>query len=118
MEDFELPIEAKTLINNLATYSNIEINWIPVVDFHAPNGVAEDLWKAGRAQRKACLDKGESIAVACLYGAGRSGMMAAAVCAEMGVEAKQAVRFVRRHFDEAVGSREQERWVESGTYLT
>jgi hypothetical protein len=36
----------------------------------------------------------------------------------MGIEAKQAVRFVRRYFDEAVGSREQERWVEAGTYLT
>ena len=118
MEDFELPAEARTLIAKMASDCNILIKWIPVVDYGAPNGFAEDLWKAGREQRRDFLIDGHSIAVACLYGAGRSGMMAAAICAEMGIEAKQAVRFVRRYFDEAVGSREQERWVEAGTYLT
>ena len=118
MENFELPPQAKEMIDATASQFKISAEWIPIVDYATPDDATQEKWKAGRSQRFDCLDRGESIAVTCLYGAGRSGMMAAATVAEMGVETRKAVSFVRQNFVEAVGSLEQERWVAGGTYLT
>jgi protein-tyrosine phosphatase len=118
MEDFELPPEARQMIEETASTHKITVKWIPIVDYGVPSAESEELWKAGRSDRSACLKSGNAIAVTCLYGAGRSGMMAAAITAEVGIETRKAVRFVRQHFVEAVGSLDQERWVAGGSYLT
>ncbi len=118
MEDFELPPQARDMIEETASTCKIKTKWIPIVDYGTPGPESEELWKAGRSDRSACLKDGNAIAVTCLYGAGRSGMMAAAIAAEVGVETRRAVRFVRQHFVEAVGSLDQERWVAGGSYLT
>ena len=117
MEEFELPPMSKQLIEELGRTSKIAINWIPIVDYGIPEATSEALWKFGRAQRSDCLEDGHSIAVSCAYGAGRCGMMAAAIIAEMGIDKKNAVGYVRKHFAEAVGSMEQERWIAKGSFL-
>lgn len=114
MEEIELPPQSKKLIEDLGRLHSMTIKWIPVVDY----GTLEALWKGGLSERSDCLGDGDSIAVSCVYGAGRCGMMGAAISAEMGIDAKKAVRYVRKHFGEAVGSIQQERWIAGGTFLT
>jgi protein-tyrosine phosphatase len=80
--------------------------------------IIEEKWKMARQTRFKMLKKQDSVGVACLHGAGRSGMMAAAIGAECGVAPSKAVRYVRRCYTDAVGSVAQEKWVASGTYLT
>jgi len=118
IEEIELPPNAKRLLEGLGLEQDITINWVPIVDYGVPDKVSENLWKTGRSVRLDCLRDGDSIAISCIYGAGRCGMMAAAISAEMGIDAHRAVRYVRKHFEEAVGSLAQERWIAKGTFLS
>jgi protein-tyrosine phosphatase len=118
MEDFELPPETRTVLRQASRKAGVSLIWLPIVDFGRPDAVAEKAWKRGRKKRHKQLQNKDNIAVACLYGAGRSGMMAAAMVAEEGMAASKAVRYVRKYYGEAVGSIAQEKWVASGTYLT
>ena len=118
MEDFELPVKSKQLIEELGRQHNIAISWVPIIDYGIPNAETEAIWKFDRNQRSNLLDQGHSIAVSCLYGAGRCGMMAAAISSEMGVDSKKAVGYVRTYYAEAVGSLAHERWIAKGSFLT
>ena len=117
MEDLELPPETKNVLEKSAKAKGIELEWMPIVDYGRPDAEFEQIWKPNRTRRASILENNESIGVACLYGAGRSGMMAAAISAECGIAPRKAVRYVRRFYAEAVGSKTQEDWVASGRYL-
>ena len=117
MEDIEIPSETRPLLESIASAHAISLEWLPIVDCGRPDQVIEDVWKSDRLGRQKMLHNKKNIGVACLYGAGRSGMMAASIVAEAGVDPKKAVRYVRKFFAEAVGSKDQERWVAEGTYL-
>lgn len=118
MEDFELPPETRSVLRKASRKVGVTLIWLPIVDFDRPDARTEKAWKKGREARHKLLLNKENIAVACLYGAGRSGMMAAAMVAEEGMAATKAVRYVRKYYGEAVGSSTQEKWVASGSYLT
>lgn len=119
MEDLELPPQTKRVMAKMSKAAGVSLVWLPIVDFGRPDAVAEAAWKDGRGARQMMLRQNDNIAVACLYGAGRSGMMAAAMVAEVGaIDAKKAVGYVRKFYEEAVGSPAQEKWVASGSYLT
>ena len=117
VEDFEMPPHTRSVLQENADACKIDLRYMPVVDFGAPDLPLENLWKQERSDRAKVLEDGHSIALACAYGSGRSGMMAAAVAAETGVGCKEAVAFVRSHFSEAVGSAKQEAWVAAGGFL-
>ena len=117
MEDLELPPATKSVLEKAAKFKGIALEWMPIVDYGRPDQAFEDVWTPDRSGRADILENQGSIAVACLYGAGRSGMMAAAISAECGIEPRKAVRYVRKFYSEAVGSKTQEDWVAAGKYL-
>ena len=56
--------------------------------------------------------RGEDVEVGCLGGLGRTGTVLACMATLAGVDAGDAVDWVRRHYDErAIETREQEDWV-------
>lgn len=117
MEDHELPPHTEEVVTACGKTYDIELMWLPIPDFSIPSSKAEEQWISDRDRRAKILGSGGGICLSCMHGAGRSGMMAAAVSAERGVEARKAVRFVRKHCADAVGSRQQELWVARGSYL-
>jgi protein-tyrosine phosphatase len=116
MEDFELPEGTRSNIEQLARDMEIDLSWMPIVDFGIPDQTFEVEWNAGAKERLSVLSSDGCLALSCLYGAGRSGMMAAATLAELGTRASKAVRVIRKTFPKAVGSLEQEDWVANRDY--
>ena len=55
--------------------------------------------------------RGGTVAFACQYGAGRSGLMAAYVLLQCGMRLEDAVATVRDHFAEAIESEIQMTWL-------
>jgi len=117
MENLEMPKGTNDVLQGHAQTNGIELVWMPIVDFGAPDVAFEGEWKLGFSNRAKILDAGNGIGLSCVYGAGRSGMMACAIAVERGIPAQNAVHFVRTTFPEAVGSKQQENWVSRGDYL-
>lgn len=117
MEDFELPPNTKPVLEASAQKVGITLKWLPIVDFGKPDQASESIWVSEHDEREKILESDKNIGLACLYGAGRSGMMAAAMAAQHGTGPKKAVRYVRKFYSEAVGSPVQEQWAASGSYL-
>ena len=69
-----------------------------------------DEWKEGALYNWA-LAAGETVALSCQYGAGRSGVIAAWLLIGCGLAAADAIALVRAHFPEAIENRLQERWL-------
>ena len=59
------------------------------------------------------MAKGDRIAACCQYGAGRSGLTAAWLLIEQGLDAPAAVALVRSHFEDAVESEAQLQFLQS-----
>jgi len=117
MEDHELPESSKDTIEQAAQKLGVRTFWFPIRDFDIPNEEFTSDWLQTGPFRKKSIDNGDSICLACLYGAGRSGMMAAALLREYGHAPKDAVSHLRTHYSEAVGNKKQELWVAGDTFL-
>ncbi|PUD98980.1 MAG: protein phosphatase [Candidatus Sedimenticola endophacoides] len=68
---------------------------MPVEDDAAPTETFQQRWQQQRSMIIALLDNGETIAVHCRGGSGRTGLMAAAIMGEQGIEEDQATALVR-----------------------
>lgn len=117
MEEHEVPGATVESVNKIAETFGVETRWMPIIDFDKPEATFENEWRAGQARRASILSEDGAICMCCLYGAGRSGMMAAALAVEAGVAPEKAVSYLRTFFEEAVGSPAQEKWVVKASYL-
>jgi len=117
MEAHELPPQAIPVIEACAKATGVEVIWISIRDFDIPGAEFEAKWRASKPYRMAALAAGKGLCLACLYGAGRSGMMTAAVLCETGREGQEAIAYVREIYGEAIGNVKQEDWVKGATYL-
>ena len=90
-----------------------DIDWmhLPIRDGSTPTTGFELRWKTtGRALRRRLTD-GDSIVLHCKGGLGRTGMIAARLQVEFGVEPGEAIRQVRRARPGAIETAAQERYV-------
>lgn len=74
------------------------LQWIhlPVEDEGAPTAEFSELWREARADIHARLDRGESIAIHCRGGSGRTGIVAAQILIERGSSVEAAVQQVKQ----------------------
>ena len=118
VEEHELPEGARLAIEASAGVYQIETVWMPIRDFDIPGQAVTSNWSNHRQYRKKLIVEEKSICMACLYGAGRSGMMAASLICETGKSPGDSIRYVRQYFSEAIGNEKQENWIKSGLFLS
>lgn len=110
-EETELPEQAYCFLRQQAEASGIALEFLPIPDFQAPDARGLAQWEALKSARPDLPDAGGTVAFACQYGAGRSGLMAALLHLEQGASLDQAVSAVRSHFGEAIESEVQMAWL-------
>ncbi len=111
IEDDELDEMFLPSLAETANSLGLGIVRFPIVDYGAPSDEASVKWSEGAASREAAFAEGGTLAFACQYGAGRSGMMAACCLIEGGLAPRDAIALVRGHFGEAIESEAQESWL-------
>ena len=70
-------------------------HYLPIADFGAPLPAQDADWRALSAQLHARLDRGETIAIHCRAGMGRTGMIALRLMCERGEDPQQALARLR-----------------------
>lgn len=86
---------------------------LPIPDFGAPGPAFEDGWKTHGAGVRAMLIAGRNVVVHCRGGRGRSGLVAARILVEMGMEPRAAIHAVRKANPLAIETPVQEEHVRS-----
>ena len=100
-------------LREIAGEVGLAISHFPIVDYAAPTRADTQAWAEAAEQRAQVFAQGGALALACQYGAGRSGTMAARCLIEAGLSPEAAIAQVRAHFSEAIESDVQEDWLMS-----
>lgn len=83
----------------------------PIEDMGEPDDAFETWWDANRGALYSPLKSGQSLAIHCWSGYGRSGLVAARVLIEHGMKPAQAIDYVRHYRPGAIETIGQERYV-------
>jgi hypothetical protein len=110
-EEAELPEGAFPLISQISQPLGLKLSFAAIQDFNVPGDAFLAQWPERRADFEQALDAGETVALSCQYGAGRSGLIAAWLLMETGLPAGDAIALVRDHFAEAIENSLQETWL-------
>ncbi len=110
-EEAELPKDAFLLIGQVSQKVGLELHFAEIQDFNVPGEAFLKQWPDLRDRFVQALDAGETVALSCQYGAGRSGLIAAWLLMRAGLPAANAIALVRAHFPEAIENRLQENWL-------
>ena len=114
LESHELARLAITMLGQEVQRRGIEWLHLPIPDVSTPDLQFETGWPAVSDHLRSRLDAGENILIHCRGGLGRSGMIAARLLAESGVDAEEAIARVRAVWPGAIETWEQEQWARSG----
>ncbi|WP_407494421.1 hypothetical protein [Pseudooceanicola sp. MF1-13] len=107
----ELPVDAMTHLGEAARNAGVQIETLPIPDYHAPSDETLAQWDA-LATRRDWPDTQNTLAFCCQYGAGRSGTMAAYVLIRQGLSKDEAIKTVRDGFAESIESEVQLEFLE------
>ncbi|WP_435988727.1 protein-tyrosine phosphatase family protein [Sulfitobacter sp. SH24] len=110
-EEAELPEGAFPSIKVISQRVGLGVYFSEIIDFHVPGDAFLSEWPAYRTRFERALDAGETVALSCQYGAGRSGLVAAWLLMGAGLPAAKAIALVRNHFSEAIENQLQEDWL-------
>jgi ADP-ribosylglycohydrolase/protein-tyrosine phosphatase len=111
MEDHELR-EVKVLPDQLeagASAHGMEWHHLPIRDVSIPDKHFEDLWIYSGLRLRKLLSQGQNIVIHCRGGLGRTGMIAARLLVEFGLEPDVAIRRVRAARPGSIETRDQEK---------
>lgn len=86
---------------------------LPIIDMDIPNQEFENIWAVEGERIRHALRIGERVAIHCYAGLGRTGMIAARILVEFGVEPEQAIRRIRRDNRRRIQTRGQANFVRS-----
>ena len=95
--------------------SQAALRWAncPIDDFAAPAAAFEAAWQHIAPTVHALLDRGDSVALHCRAGLGRTGTVAARILLERGLEVQAAVDLVRQARPGAIETQVQEAYLHS-----
>ncbi|MEO9274531.1 hypothetical protein ABFY09_06695 [Marinomonas sp. 5E14-1] len=113
----DLPENAYEQAQQAAIAAGIHFHCLPINDFDIPSPSISREWQASLPELLSALAQENLIALSCLSGIGRTGMMAADLLTHMGMNSKEAIHWVRQAKPEAIESREQEHWVGASATL-
>jgi protein-tyrosine phosphatase len=111
IEDFEFKLLS---VPELAEKTkSIGIRWLhlPIVDVGVPDMVFEEKWETAGKELRLILRNGGRIVLHCRGGLGRTGLVAARLLVEFGMDQQEAIRRVRAARPGAIQTREQENYV-------
>jgi len=114
LESRELAYLAITRLGVEVQRRGMEWLHLPIPDVGTPGPEFEAEWPAVSDHLRSRLYAGENIVVHCRGGVGRSGMIAARLLAESGVDAEEAIARVRAVRPGAIETWEQEQWARWG----
>lgn len=110
-EPTDLPPEAIAQLRDWARQRSLRLVHAPIRDYHPPDDRFLRRWRSLSDCLHGQVETGAAVALACSYGAGRSGTIAALLLAEHGWPMPDAIRRVRAGFPPAIESAVQERWL-------
>jgi protein-tyrosine phosphatase len=114
LEQHELAHLAITRLGEEVQRRGMEWLHLPIPDVSTPEAEFEAKWPAVSRHLRSRLDAGENILIHCRGGVGRSGMVAARLLSEAGVDAETAIARVRAARPGAIETWEQEQWAKRG----
>jgi protein-tyrosine phosphatase len=86
---------------------------LPIIDMAIPNQDFENDWAVEGERIRHALRIGERVAIHCYAGLGRTGMIAARILVELGVDPERAIRQVRRDNRRRIQTKSQANFVRS-----
>lgn len=101
-------------LNNLSALCAARgLDWLhgPIHDYQAPDHHFDRWWLTQRDSLHALIDQGQSIALHCWGGRGRTGTVAARILVERGLSPRLAIDRVRQHRPGAIETADQEKYV-------
>lgn len=107
----DVPQDAIAQARQAALSAGVEFCWLPITDFGTPTAIIAAQWRQQLPELLTLLAQGQLIGLSCLSGIGRSGMMAADLLVYSGMNAEQAILWVRGFLPEAIENSQQESWV-------
>lgn len=113
LEKGELPPGAWDLLEAQAAEISLPLRHMPIPDYQAPDASFEAAWEALQPDLTSILSAGQTVALSCHYGAGRSGTMAACLLLDAGQSLDVAVNSLRSAFPDSIESECQLDWLRS-----
>ena len=111
MEQHELKELSVELLPEALAARNIAWRHLPIEDIGVPDEAFVRRWKSECARLHAALSNGERVVLHCKGGLGRTGLVAAMICIERGLDAASAIAHVREVRKGAIETRRQEGFV-------
>lgn len=112
VEKTEVPDVAWTLLHDIAGERDIRIVHMPIPDYEAPDAGFAEQWAVINDDLSDILNAGNTVALSCHYGAGRSGTIAASMLMDRGLSVTDAIEAVRAEFAESIESEKQLIWLQ------
>jgi protein-tyrosine phosphatase len=111
IEDFEF--ELLDVPEFAETTRSLGIRWmhLPIVDVGIPDRIFEEEWETAGKELLQILGEGGKIVIHCRGGLGRTGIIAARLLIEFGMDPREAIRRVRAARSGTIQTREQEEYV-------
>lgn len=111
IEDHEFVLLRVPELGPRAQALGLDWHHLPITDVSVPGKAFESRWERSGPVLLSMLRRGERVAVHCRGGLGRSGLVAARMLVELGVDPAEAIRRVRAARPGAIETSEQERYV-------
>ena len=95
VEPHELKMNKVEALPEMVTAAGMWWKHLPIIDMDIPSQRFEDEWAVEGERIRHALRIGERVAFHCYAGLGRTGMIAARILVEFGIEPNEAIRRVR-----------------------
>jgi protein-tyrosine phosphatase len=113
IEPYELTLNKVDSLPTAVQDAGMWWSHLPIVDMDIPDQDFEDVWAVEGERIRHALRIGERVVIHCFAGLGRTGMIAARILVEFGVEPEQAIRQIRLDDRRRIQTRSQSNFVRS-----
>ena len=113
VEPHELKMNKVEALPQLVREAGLWWKHLPIIDMEIPSQEFEDAWAVEGERIRHALRIGERVAFHCYAGLGRTGMIAARILVEFGVDPEMAIRRVRRDNPRRIQTKGQSNFVRS-----
>lgn len=113
VEPHELKMNKVEELPDMARSAGMWWKHLPIIDMDIPSQEFENSWAVEGERIRHALRIGERVLLHCYAGLGRTGMIAARLLVELGVEPERAIREVRRSNRRRIQTKDQANFVRS-----